>query len=64
MRNHKVVFRLYGIRRPLKWRRRMARQNRRLADQLGKKWRACRGSHSRWWEQGLIESMFEGVRFD
>lgn len=51
--NHKLVFRKYGVRRPLKWRRRMAREQRRLVDTMSKREKQeYGGHHSHWWLMG------------
>lgn len=49
--NHKEVFRLYGVRRPLKWRRRMARLSRRMGDGIRGQYARDRGSHERWTDE-------------
>lgn len=50
--NHKLVFRQYGVRRPLKWRRRVAREGLRLWKQMGSHARNENGWHMRWWWLG------------
>lgn len=53
MMNHKLTLQLYGVRRPLKWRRRMARLDNRQAARLVANHKHLRGHHSRWWAAAL-----------
>lgn len=58
--NHKEVFRLYGVRRPLKRRMRVARKTRRLVSLFMKKNKQLvRGSHARWSKEGAARLFFE-----
>lgn len=55
MMNHKLTLRLYGVRRPLKWRRRMARFDNRLAANFMAHDKAWRGRHERWMAEGVAD---------
>lgn len=55
MMNHKLVFREYGVRRPLKMRRRIARRSRVLWRKFGSRVKDTNGHHSRWWSMGQFE---------
>lgn len=58
--NHKVVFQRYGVRRPLKWRRRMAREQRRLCAGMSKREKQeFGGRHMHWWFAGQDQLWFE-----
>lgn len=59
MMDHKIVFREYGVRRPLKWRRLRAREGRRLWSQIGRNDKALRGWHDRWWNEGQAVLLFD-----
>ena len=60
--NHRDCFRLYGIRRPLKWRRWMARQDRRLAQHLARFHRQISDDHRRWWRDGQVDLEWEAYK--
>lgn len=59
MMNHKECFQKYGMRRPLKFRRRMTREDNRQAAAIvkGEKW--YRGWHSRWTAEGNGQLLWE-----
>lgn len=59
MMNHKICLQRYGVRRPLKFRRRMAREDNRQAAALvkGDKW--WRGRHNRWSIEGEAQLLLE-----
>ena len=56
MKNHKECFQRYGVRRPLKLRRRRAREQRRIAAGMKADYLRIKGGHEIWWEagQGLL----------
>lgn len=55
MMNHKVTLQRYGVRRPLKFRRRMAREDNRQAARIVASDKRWRGSHERWIREGRAE---------